>query len=83
MRSAATVSKKASGSKRGWRVTAAPICRAGTVWMLRPPTWNIGSTVSTRSCGVSSNRAMALSAFAATAAWVSSAPLGRPVVPEV
>ena len=37
----------ASGVKRGRIVTVAPKCSAGVVWMLRPPTWKNGSTVST------------------------------------
>ena len=37
----------ASGVKRGRIVTVAPNCSAGVVWMLRPPTWKNGSTVST------------------------------------
>jgi len=46
-RRAATSAIQAPGSKRGCRVTLAPACSAGRVWMHRPPTWNIGSTVST------------------------------------
>src|SRR5262249_48206190 len=37
----------APASKRAWIVTVAPACSAGRVWMHRPPTWNIGSAVST------------------------------------
>ena len=34
-----------SGAKRDWIVTVAPSCSAGVVWMLSPPTWNIGRKV--------------------------------------
>ena len=46
-RSRAMASSVASGAKRACRVTVAPSCSAGVVWMLSPPTWNSGSTVST------------------------------------
>ncbi len=46
-RSRAMVASAASGVKREWMVTVAPWCSAGVVWMLRPPTWKNGSTVST------------------------------------
>ena len=46
-RSAAIARRAAAASKRGCSVTRAPAASAGVVWMLRPPTWNIGSTVST------------------------------------
>jgi hypothetical protein len=46
-RSRAIASSAASGAKRACSVTVAPSCSAGVVWMLRPPTWNMGSTVST------------------------------------
>ena len=36
-----------SGVKRERMVTVAPCCSAGVVWILRPPTWKNGSTVST------------------------------------
>ena len=47
----AIASSVASGAKRACSVTVAPSCSAGVVWMLSPPTWNSGSTVSTWSCG--------------------------------
>ena len=46
-RSRSIAASVASGVKRGWMVTVAPWCSAGVVWMLRPPTWKNGSTVST------------------------------------
>ena len=47
-----------------------------------PNTWNIGSTVITTSSGWTSNRRPGMSAFMYSWMWVSSAPLGWPVVPE-
>ena len=46
-RSRSMAASAASGVKRAWIVTVAPCCSAGVVWMLRPPTWKNGSTVST------------------------------------
>ena len=82
-RSRAIASSAASGAKRACSVTVAPSCRAGVVWMLRPPTWNIGSTVSTWSAAVMSCMCWLITAFHTSASWRSTAPLGCPVVPEV
>ena len=49
----------------------------------RPNTWNSGKTAITTSSGWTSNRRPGMSAFMYSWMWVSSAPLGRPVVPEV
>ena len=46
-RSRSMAASVVSGVKRAWIVTVAPSCSAGVVWMLRPPTWKNGSTVST------------------------------------
>ena len=48
-----------------------------------PNTWNSGSAVTTTSSGWTSNSRPGMSAFMYSWMWVSSAPLGRPVVPEV
>ena len=48
-----------------------------------PNTWNSGRAVITTSSGCTSNRRPGISAFMYSWRWVSSAPLGRPVVPEV
>jgi hypothetical protein len=50
----ATACSHAAGSNRLCKVTLAPAKSAGSVWMFRPPTWNIGSAVSTWSRSVSS-----------------------------
>ena len=62
-RRAATSRRNAPGSKRAWIVTVAPACSAGSVWMHRPPTWNIGSTVSTWSRLVRSWQTVAFTMF--------------------
>ncbi len=49
----------------------------------RPNTWNSGSTVTTMSSGCTSNRRPRMSAFMYSWMWMSSAPVGWPVVPEV
>ena len=76
-------SSVASGVKRACSVTVAPSCSAGVVRMLSPPTWNIGSTVSTWSCAVMSCMCWLITAFHTSASWRSTAPLGWPVVPDV
>jgi hypothetical protein len=40
-------SSVSSASKRRASVIVAPARMAGVVWILRPPTWNIGRTVKT------------------------------------
>ena len=72
-----------AGSNRGMSDIVAPN-RTHTLRMLdRPNTWNSGSTVMTMSSGWTSNSRPGMSAFMYSWIWVSSAPLGRPVVPEV
>ena len=82
-RSRSIASSAASGAKRACSVTVAPSCSAGVVWIFSPPTWNIGSTVSTWSCAVMSCMCWLIAAFQTSASCRSTAPLGRPVVPEV
>ena len=75
--------RTAAGSNRGISDIVQPN-RTQTFRMLdRPNTWNSGSTVMTMSSGCTSNRRPGMSAFMYSCMWVSSAPLGRPVVPEV
>jgi len=80
---AATSASQWPGSKRLCRVTVAPACSAGSVWLLRPPTWNIGRQVSTWSAWPRSCAWIELKPFQISADCVSTAPLGLPVVPEV
>jgi hypothetical protein len=48
-----------------------------------PVMWNHGTTPSSTSAGVIPKKARISSQLAVTLPWVSSAPLGTPVVPEV
>ena len=82
-RSRSIASSVGPGAKRACSVTVAPNCSAGVVWMLSPPTWKIGSTVSTWSSAVMSCMCWLIAALVSNASWRSTAPLGRPVVPEV
>ena len=74
----------AAGSKRGMRASEAPAMVAALRPTTRPKTWNSGRQPMMTSSGVicwmtSAER----SALRWMLRWVSSAPLGRPVVPEV
>jgi hypothetical protein len=51
-----------------------------TIWAF---TWNRGKIIPTRSPAASGNSSAPIAAFASTLAWVSIAPFGLPVVPEV
>ena len=82
-RHCSTASNQAPGSKRGCSSSFAPTASAGRVWMHSPPTWNSGSTESTRARPSSPCAATAASALACMAAAVCIAPLGWPVVPLV
>ena len=46
-------------------------------------TWNIGEIISATSCEEKSKSTITLMQFHVMLPWVSRAPLGRPVVPEV
>ena len=62
--------------------TVAPSERPASAQLI-PPTWKSGiATCSTASCAIPVS-APALSASAAKPRWVSIAPFGKPVVPEV
>ena len=50
---------------------------------LSPPMWNSGATTSEISWEVPSSASVALMLFQMMLPWVSIAPLGRPVVPDV
>jgi hypothetical protein len=73
----------ATGSNRGMSDIVHPN-RTQTSRMLDiPNTWNNGSTVITMSEGCTPNSRPGISAFMYICMWLSSAPFGRPVVPEV
>ena len=59
-----------------------PRCTSSDVG-LRQPTWNIGSASSQRSPSRMSEVDMLVSCDHSMPSWLCTAPLGRPVVPEV
>ena len=76
-------SSTAPGSKLRSSTTVAPRMKALSGVTLSPPMWNSGAqTRVTSELWVSMPKA-ALMLFQSTLPWVSIAPLGRPVVPEV
>jgi hypothetical protein len=81
---AAIVASAAAGSNRGSIVTLAPQRTAVFSVTVCPNEWNRGRPPKIISSGVSCSRVVAVtSALRVRLAWVSSAPLGRPVVPDV
>ena len=73
-----------AGSNRGISASAAPAMTAALSPTTSPNTWNSGRQPITTSSGVVAWISTALRcALRWTLLWVSSAPLGRPVVPEV
>ena len=71
------------GSNRGMRVRFAPTEMAAFIPTVWPNEWNSGRPPKTTSSGPTSTRPTEISALRLMLAWVSSAPLGVPVVPEV
>jgi len=77
-------SNAVAGSNRGTRVRQAPLPTAAFSPQVWPKEWNSGRQPMTTSSGPRSNRVVAdTAALRRRLAWVSSAPLGLPVVPEV
>jgi hypothetical protein len=72
-----------AGSNRRTITAQPPRSSAGFTVPLSPPMWNSGASASVRSTGVKSRPSAWLTAFHVMLPWVSTAPLGRPVVPEV
>ncbi len=71
-------------SKRGRSVRHEPDSTDAFSPQVSPNTWNSGRQPITTSSGVISSRVRAaVRALVSRLAWVSSAPLGEPVVPEV
>ncbi len=71
-------------SKRGTSVRQAPLSTAALSPQVRPKQWKSGRQPITTSSSLSSTRVSALTAaLVIMLAWVSSAPFGWPVVPEV
>jgi hypothetical protein len=72
------------GSKRGSRLRDAPDATAVLSVHVCPNEWNRGSPPNTTSSAVSCSRSVHItSVLRARLPWVSSAPFGWPVVPEV
>ena len=82
-RSRWTAASTAAGVNRGISDIVQPNRTQTSRMEDRPNTWNSGSTVMTTSSGWTSNSRPGMSAFMYSWMWVSSAPLGWPVVPEV
>ena len=79
-----TTSSALAASKRGMRVRQAPLATAALSPQVRPKQWNSGRQPMTTSSSDSSTRVSAVvRALVIMLSWVSSAPLGWPVVPEV
>ena len=72
-----------AGSNRRTTTAHPPPSRAGLTVPLRPPMWNSGARARVRSACAKSIPMDWLTAFHVMLPWVSTAPLGRPVVPDV
>ena len=73
-----------TGSNLGSRVRVPPAATVAFSPQVRPNTWNSGRQPIVTSSGPPRSRVRAVRvALRISPAWVSSAPLGRPVVPEV
>ena len=83
-RSRAMISSAFSGSKRGSIVTVAPLSTLEFIVHVCPNEWNSGSAPRRTSSLESLARVLPVAAqLRPRFAWVSSAPFGLPVVPEV
>ncbi len=71
------------GSKRATGTRAKPCSKGVSIPTVAAKAWNMGNTTSTRSSWVKLSASATLAVLASRLAWVSIAPLGRPVVPEV
>ncbi len=71
------------GSKPRSSTTVAPVHQASSGWMFQPPTWNCGSTASTTSVLPRSSVRDSERLVQKQLAWVSTAALLAPSVPDV
>ena len=71
------------GSNVRCSTTSAPFWKATSVVTLSPPIWKTGAAVSVTSSARQSSVCMQLALFHQMLPWVSIAPLGLPVVPDV
>ncbi len=76
-------SSTSSTSKRGRKITGAPLSIAQCNATNSPWTWKIGNVWSNTSSGPNRQISWSATAFDSRFAWVSIAPFERPVVPEV
>ncbi len=82
-RSRSMTSSTLSASKRGTRVIIARQMKVMFMIELSPKMWKSGNTARATPSGLASTSSMPVRAAATRFACVSSAPLGRPVVPDV
>ena len=82
-RSRSSTSSAFPASKRGMSVRLAPAATAEFSPQVCPKEWNKGSPPKMTSSGWGSNSATQAATLLMRLAWVSSAPFGLPVVPEV
>ncbi len=75
---AATASKEAAG-----RIIAAPDAAAAIVPITQPKQWYSGTGMQIRSSPVSCSRSAMKRPLLTILRWLSSTPLGEPVVPDV
>ena len=78
-----TSSRKRPGSKLRCSTISPPFCQVMSVVTLRPPMWKSGRDHQGHVVLAHVEKCSALVLFHQRLAWVSMAPLGRPVVPDV
>ena len=81
-RSRAISSRTASGTTSRTTIVRAPTAMPASAQLV-PPTWNSGMATMFTASRVNPKAAVAAALWAARLRWVSMAPLGDPVVPEV
>ena len=77
------ISSALAGLKRGSSVRQPPAATVALSAQVCPNAWKNGSAPSVMVCSSSPNNATLTSVLRTRLAWVSSAPFGVPVVPEV
>ena len=83
-RSRVTIAAASSGVKRGSRVKLPPTARVAFWMQVWPKEWNSGSVArATSSAFTGIRRGTTMVQLTRRFAWLSSAPFGLPVVPEV
>ena len=83
-RSRATIAAASSGVKRGSKVKLPPTARVAFWMQVWPKEWKRGSVArATSSAQTGTRRGTTIVQLTRRFEWVSSAPFGLPVVPEV